>query len=173
MSISDLVLTSICTGVYWVQLYKEHQHWIFTGSNELGLPQTPGVGQSSLPKDNKTQHPDKLLQVLGSFHLLWTQHTTDEKPSQDRQPGRLTHYHRYAIPQPQSRQRLSLQLIFQGQSRLRSMIAINISSQLAYLYGMSEISSSCMVSMPVKAQHRMNRMPPSAFEELIMKAENL
>lgn len=54
------------------------------------------------------------------------------------------------------------------------MIAINISSQLAYLYGMSEISSSCMVSMPVKAQTQDEpHATVSAFEELIMKAENL
>ena len=78
------------------------------------LPQTPGVGQSE--NTQKITKPN----TQTSCYRSWAASTSCEhngplmkNPAKTRQPGRLTHYHRYAIPQSQSRQRLFLQLIFQ------------------------------------------------------------
>lgn len=85
-----------------------------------------------------------------------------KNPAKTRQPGRLTHYHRYAIPQPQSRQRLSLQLIFQRTVKVKQYDSHKY-KQPASLFIWHVGNSVIMygVNASEGTNTRMNRMPPS------------
>lgn len=76
--------------VYWGSaLQRASSHWIFTGSNQLGLPQTPGVGQSR--NTQKITKPN----TQTSCYRFWAASTCCEhntllmkNPAKTRQPGR-------------------------------------------------------------------------------------
>lgn len=109
------VLTSICRSLLRFSSTKTVITLNFYSLQPVrSLPHTPGVGQSentqkiTKPNTQTSCYRSKVASISCEHKGLLM-----KNPAETCQPGRLTHYHRYAIPQPQNRKRLFLLLIFQ------------------------------------------------------------
>lgn len=137
-----------------VQLYKDLIIiWKFHRLQPIkSLPQTTGIGQSE--NTQKITKPNTQTSCYRSWAVFIScEHNLllMRNPVKTCKPGRLTHYHRYAIPQPQDRRGLYLQLTFQ---RTVNVKGYDSHKEPAHSFGMSEIPSLCTVSLPVGAQRQ-------------------
>lgn len=92
-----------------------------------------------------------------------------KNPVKTCKPGKLTHYHRYAIPQPQDRWRLQVQLTFQNRVSVKDDDSHKY-KQPTHPYNTSEIVSLCSANVSVRTKTRMNQTAnASALKGLMME----